>query len=45
MLPWTCLIVVGEGTDKRKRDATHGFRELTKGQSDDGASPINLLAI
>ena len=36
---------MGKGTDKRNRSATHGFRELTYRQSDDGASSINLLAI
>ena len=36
---------MGEGTDKRNRGATRGYRELTYRQSDDGASSINLLAI
>ena len=45
ILPWTFLIVVGKGTDKRNRGAARGFRELTYRQSDDGASSINLLAV
>ena len=43
ILSWTCLIVVGKGTDKRNRGAARGFRELTQQQSDDCASSINLL--
>jgi len=36
---------VDDETDKRKRGAAGGFRELTDQQIDDGAPSINLLAI
>ena len=45
ILPCTCLLVVGEGTDKRKRVVTRGFSELIQQQCDDKASSIDLLTI